>query len=266
MDIYYFSGTGNSLHTARELQARFPGAALIPIMSVLQDETLEIQADVVGLVFPIHAFTVPWTVKRFLEKVNFDSASYIFAVATRLCFDLVFRDMDKLLGRQGKQLSAYFAFETPQNYIPIFNVYPQEECERVETEMQAHLGLIAKVVSDRVNHRPKDPPGWGLVSHLVYPLVTTWYHQVRFPNMEKSFYADHTCSGCGICEKVCLTSKISIEDGQPVWHEDVQCAYCFACLHYCPEKAIQIRGRRTAGKGRYHHPAISVMDIAAQKR
>jgi hypothetical protein len=38
MELYYFSGTGNSLHVARELAARFPGASLVPIMSVLEDK------------------------------------------------------------------------------------------------------------------------------------------------------------------------------------------------------------------------------------
>jgi hypothetical protein len=38
MELYYFSGTGNSLHVARELAARFPGASLVPIIGVLEDK------------------------------------------------------------------------------------------------------------------------------------------------------------------------------------------------------------------------------------
>jgi hypothetical protein len=33
-EIYYFSGTGNSLHVARELQKRLPDAELVPILSL----------------------------------------------------------------------------------------------------------------------------------------------------------------------------------------------------------------------------------------
>jgi flavodoxin len=33
--IYYFSGTGNSLHVARELQQRLPESRLIPIVRLL---------------------------------------------------------------------------------------------------------------------------------------------------------------------------------------------------------------------------------------
>jgi len=35
-EIYYFSGTGNSLHVARELQKRLTGAMLIPVIGALQ--------------------------------------------------------------------------------------------------------------------------------------------------------------------------------------------------------------------------------------
>jgi len=266
MEIYYFSGTGNSLHTARELAARFPEATLIPIMSVLEKDEIKTQADVIGLIFPIHAFTIPWPVQRFLEKANFNSATYIFAVATRICFELVFRNVDKLLEKQGKQLSAYFCFEMPQNYIPVFNVYPPEECARVEKEMQAHLKVNQKNIANREIHRPEDPPVWSTISRLVYPLLTAFFQKVRFPVMEKSYYADRNCSGCGICERVCPTNKIKMENGKPVWEEDTKCAYCFACLHYCPEQAIQIRRRKTASRGRYHHPTITVKDIAEQKR
>ncbi len=265
MEIYTFSGTGNSLHTARELAARFPDASLHPIIGALGEDTIEMHADVVGLVFPVHAFTFPWAVKRFLEKANFDSASYIFAVATRECFARVFSDIDKLLERQNKKLDAYFSFEMPQNYIPVYNVYSQERRNEVEARMLERLDLIEKIVAKGETFRPKDPPGWFLLSQIVFPVLTAYFQNIRFPNMEKSFYADHNCNGCGICEQVCLTNKIRIEDGKPVWQDETKCAYCFACLHYCPEQAIQIRGRRTARRGRYHHPAITVKDIASQK-
>jgi len=59
MEIFTFSGTGNSLHVARELAARLPDTSLIPIMGVVGQEEVKTHADAVGLVFPIHALTVP---------------------------------------------------------------------------------------------------------------------------------------------------------------------------------------------------------------
>ncbi len=265
MEIYYFSGTGNSLHAARELAARFPDASLVPIMAALQKKEIKTRAEVVGLVFPIHAFTIPWPVRAFIEKADFRSASFIFAIATRECFAKVFDDIDKLLKRQGKGLDAGFSFEMPQNYIPIYEVYTQAEIERVEAAMLEGLDFVVQTITELGAHRPKDPAWAFPLSHGVLPLVSTWYHSVQLPKLARSFYTEDRCTGCGVCQEVCLSDKIRLEDGRPVWDETVQCTYCFACLHYCPEAAVQIRRRKTAFRGRYHHPAVRAADIAAQK-
>ncbi|GAH26880.1 unnamed protein product [marine sediment metagenome] len=51
------------------------------------------------------------------------------------------------------------------------------------------------------------------------------------------FYADSKCTGCGICEKVCLSQKIKMINKKPVWQKNVKCYLCYACLNYCPEQS-----------------------------
>lgn len=63
-EIYYFSGTGNSLYVARELQKRIPDSTLVPIAALLnacskvkvgedeRDKKIETTADTIGFVFP----------------------------------------------------------------------------------------------------------------------------------------------------------------------------------------------------------------------
>jgi flavodoxin len=41
VEIYYFSGTGNSLHAAKELQKRIPEAVLVPILGLVNNEIIE---------------------------------------------------------------------------------------------------------------------------------------------------------------------------------------------------------------------------------
>ncbi len=265
IEIYYFSGTGNSLHVARQLARRLPEAELIPIARLGRREAITSTADAVGLVVPIHALGLPWPVKRFLERASFKPGSYKFAVTTRECFQTVFTTMDKLLPR-GERFHACFAFEMPVTYVPVFEVYSEDERARVEREMLGHVDRIATIVSRRAVHRPKDHPGWFVLSHMIYPLVRRWFQLVRFPNMERSFYANDSCTGCGTCAQVCLANKIVMRGGRPAWQPNVRCAYCLACFHYCPSHAIQISGRNTTRRGRYHHPSVSAADIAAQKR
>jgi formate hydrogenlyase subunit 6/NADH:ubiquinone oxidoreductase subunit I len=265
IQIYYLSGTGNSLHVARELERRLPETILVPIISALRDVRIETTAETVGLVFPIHNLTVPIPVERFLQRVDMRSAKYIFAVATRLCSDKVFLNMDKILEKQGKSLDAYFSVEMPCTYIPLFKIPSQDAIAKMETELQKRLDGIQTIVARQQINREKDDLLVFLLGHILYPMITAFMFKVRFPDMARSFYADSRCTGCGLCEKVCLSERIRMKNDQPEWIESVECAYCFACLHYCPVEAIQIRGRKTITKGRYHHPEVKAADIASQK-
>ena len=52
IEIYYFSGTGNSLYVAKELQKRIPETNLIPIVSLLSKDIIKTDGETVGFVFP----------------------------------------------------------------------------------------------------------------------------------------------------------------------------------------------------------------------
>ncbi|MFP4640642.1 MAG: EFR1 family ferrodoxin [Dehalococcoidia bacterium] len=266
IQIYYLSGTGNSLHVARELERRLPETALVPIISVFKNDKIEATAETVGLVFPIHNLTLPILVKRFLQRADMRSARYIFAVTTRLCSDKVFLDIDKILGKQGKSLDAYFSVEMPCTYIPIFTLPSQDAIAKMEAELQKKLDAIQAIVVSKQANREKDSLLVFLLGHILYPLITAFMFKVRFPDMARSFYADSRCNGGGLCEKVCLSGRIKMKDDKPAWIESINCIYCLACLHYCPAEAIQIRGRKTTTKGRYHHPEVKAADIAGQKQ
>ena len=263
--IYYLSGTGNSLHVARELERRLPETTLIPIISVLKDAHIASTAETVGFVFPIHNLSAPIAVMQFLQRVDLGSAKYLFAVATRFCSDKVFLSIDKALEKQRKSLDAYFSVEMPCTYIPLFTLPSQDTVAKMEATLQKRLDEIQTIVINKQIDREKDSPLVFLMGHILYPLITAFMFKVRFPNMARSFYADEKCTGCGLCEKVCLAERIRMKDGRPEWLQSIDCLYCFACLHYCPVEAIQIKGRKTIAKGRYHHTDVKAADIARQK-
>ena len=68
MELYYFSGTGNSLFISRELENRIPEVRLIPVLSVLNNKKIKSESNSVGFIFPIHALSIPWIMKAFLNK------------------------------------------------------------------------------------------------------------------------------------------------------------------------------------------------------
>ena len=57
--IFYFTGTGNSLYVAKELDEE-----IISIPQVIKQERLEFAADSIGIVCPVYGHEMPGMVKR----------------------------------------------------------------------------------------------------------------------------------------------------------------------------------------------------------
>ena len=115
-EIYYFSGTGNSLHVARELQKRIPETNLIPMVSLLNKDVIETNGETVGFVFPIHFSAIPVPVKQFIKKLDLRSAKYVFATATRIGTPhSAFVDIEKMLKKKGRSLDSHFTLNMASN-------------------------------------------------------------------------------------------------------------------------------------------------------
>jgi ferredoxin len=283
-EIYYFSGTGNSLHVAKELQARIPETRLIPIVSLLHGDTVKTGAETVGLVFPQYASSTPKVVNRFIGRLDLATAKYIFAIATRggtTCY--AFGQIDKLLKKKGRRLDAYFVLTMPGGSEPLVEEYAEkiteERIARLESEMLGRLDSIGAIITAHKINRDEDcrgidaPPPAFLKPYM--PIIKLLeLHLIPLGKLAESnfgFYADSKCTGCGLCEQVCLAQKIRMVNGKPMWQKKAECFGCLACLNYCPETAVQVESTwylksRTPENGRYHHPEITAKDIAGQKR
>lgn len=269
-EIYYFSGTGNSLYVARKLQKGIRGTKLIPIVSLLNEENIETCSDTVGFVFPIHLAMAPRPVIEFLWKINLSSADYVFAAATRIgTRHRAFKDLDKILKKKGKSLDTFFNLNMASNDPKFkgFKAATEEEILDIELEVQNKIVQIHNLVINKETVQQKDTE--FTVSIPAFPVLSPF---LPFLNkmFDYDFYVDSKCKGCRICEKVCLSGKIKMIDAKPVWQKDVKCFFCYACLNYCPEKAVQIKSSRffkvyTEENERYSHPYANADDIAGQK-
>jgi MinD superfamily P-loop ATPase len=79
---------------------------------------------------------------------------------------------------------------------------------------------------------------------------------------DKAFIADEKCTSCGTCARVCPVQNIIMENEKPSWKH--HCELCLACLHFCPVAAIQM-GPKTATRGRYKNPSVTIADMKKQR-
>lgn len=265
VSLYYFSGTGNSLHVAKELQKRVPGAELFPIAGMLRGGQIQFRPGAAGLVFPLHAFCAPAVVREFLRKADVRPASYLFAIVTRGGSPgVAFGDIEHVLRKKGRALDANFYADMPNNFFPLHGLDTAEEAAAKEAALGALLETVSAVVAARQTRREKDPELNLLTEKALFPLVGRAF--LPFAGEAVcALHADGGCTGCGLCETICPADKIALQDGRPQWRRDKRCLFCFACVSYCPARAIQIKRSHSAAQGRYHHPAVCAAQIAAQK-
>jgi len=280
-EIFYFSGTGNSLHAARGLAKRLPDSRLVPIARELRGGLACSEAETVGLVFPSFCQTIPIPLFKFLRRADFSSAAYIFALCTRggsssTAFDFI----DEILRKKGKRLNAgmqvTMAWNDPVAPAGLTAQNTPEYLSAMEERLQVILDGFSRAVMAREDYFPPDDefdPAFGLPLDTIERWFTRRFfykiHEFLYPRIMK-YEAGADCKGCGVCEKVCPAGKIGMEDGRPCWNVREKCWACFACVNFCPQQAIQIPSNflvksATAVNGRYHHPGITWKDIAAQR-
>lgn len=278
VEIYYFSGTGNSLHVAREIQKRIPDTVLIPILGSLKEEVAEPRGDIIGLVFPIYLQSTPIPVREFIRKINFKPNQFLFAVTTNCGYpgktDLY---LEKLLKRRGKELDFYDTLKmisnSPKGLQPSFMIdqhwaatITEKNISDLEENIQIKLDIITRAINNREKNTVKNSRNKPnvLLNSMSQLLQLPMQRYVENMKAKIGFYTDSTCTGCGTCEEVCPSNKIKIVQGKPKWRDEARCYYCYACFNFCPQQSILVKNY-THKDGRYKYPGITARDIAEQK-
>ncbi|MBN2379397.1 EFR1 family ferrodoxin [candidate division WOR-3 bacterium] len=295
-EIYYFSGAGNSFAAARDIAAKLKGD-LIAIPSLMNQESIETDADVVGLVFPVYYAEyrgVPLIVWRFIEKLENLSSKYIFAVAVHSGGpDVTIQHLADHISNHGGKLSGGFTFKMDVPY-PVSaklkkaffgkdlgdpSSYPgmAAEQKKVYQDWKLKLAEITSYVSSRGEGTLETlSPAAKALRAIFLPLRRLMfmgrYKQLAgesrkhfyelVPLADRSFRITENCNSCGICAKVCPVANIEITDGGPGWLH--HCENCYACFKWCPENAIS--GKIVEYAIRNHHPGVGVKDFINQRQ
>ena len=258
--IYYFTGTGNSLWAGRKLAENLPDASLRPMAPLVRSGgRVRPEAGRVGIVCPVYYLGLPSLAARFAGMLDTSDTGYLFAAVTMggMGGTAALRQLDRILSRNGKRLDASIPVRMPGNYLVGYSppaTAKQEELFRNAGEALAGFAEAVKA------GRPI-PPGPALLSGLVHALIYPRFI-ASLPESDREFSVSDACTSCNTCVQVCPVENITLEAGRPAWHHRCEC--CLACIHACPVEAIQ-RGRNTAGRARYRHPAVSIPDLKGQQ-
>ncbi len=273
-EIYYFSGTGNSLVVARGIAEQTKGK-LIPIASMVDKKAVMPKADSFGIVFPVYYVDIPVIIRKFAEKLDNIKDKYLFAVCTYGGgAGNSFNSLSRIIRSRRGELSAMFGVHMPQNGF----FKPWEKHQVIFQKSKKKL----KTISRMINLKKKGMPLSGALAQIIlYPIqilsesaFRSWIvkasgisdrpNEELIGRLDKDYSTNDNCSGCGICVQVCPVNNIKMADKKPVWLN--HCETCLACYHWCPMKAIQGGISPYKNQFFYHHPDIKISDIIKQKQ
>ncbi|MGZ7095616.1 MAG: EFR1 family ferrodoxin [Methanobacterium sp.] len=281
-EIYYFSGTGNSLIVARDIAEKIEGN-LISIPSVMDKERITTDADVIGIVFPIYylgTVNIPLVVQRFVMKLDDISTKYIFAVCTYGGGSgSTLTLLDEMIKARGGRLASGFGVQMPQNAFRkpfenktnLYNNWKEKKLpfiyENVKAKNEGRFdtdglftGLVVSIIEKMMKLEVLKP-------FFINPMKSTAKVSKDsnltideiIPLMDKSYQTDENCKCCSTCSKVCPVQNIKMVDDNPVWQH--HCENCLACIKWCPQNAIHGYGELPRG---YHHPDVRISDMLKQ--
>lgn len=259
--IFYFSGTGNSLDAAMQM-AQLTDDKIISIADEMKKgndvyEYAPDEKEAVGFVYPVYAWAPPKMVTDFIDKLSIKNPKGHYTYSISTCGDNIgntIEVLNKTLIRKGFYLDSGFSLIMPNNYIVMWDVDSKEKTAMRLKNAKDELVSISQIINSRESNvfRMVKGPAPFVLTGIINPLFN------KFALGTKDFFAEDSCTGCGLCEEVCPTNNIRLNKGdckagRPIWGSD--CTKCLACIHRCPEKAIQ-HGKATKKRGRYVNPCL----------
>jgi len=250
--IFYFTGTGNSLHAAKTIAAKIGGAAVERILP--RAAAAACDTDVVGIVFPVYFHRPPRAVSEFVKNLSIKKGAYLFTVVTHNDGPgNPHKTIDKIVRKKGASVDGEFNILMPGNSVIVvdFTQGDDERARRLNAVNDA-CDEIARAVLRRAKI---SATGDTLVPALKSAMIRNFMKGYRLPS---KFNVDTAqCNGCATCARVCPEKNISLKS-IPSWGE--HCSYCLACYHLCPRQAINIESY-TKQRIRYRHPQVKTSDL-----
>lgn len=261
--VLYFTGTGNCLYVARQLAGK--EGEILSIPQLMRKKQFEIEADEIGLVYPIYGHMPPNMVREFIKKAQL-KAEYKFAVLTygmRKCNAVEI--WDGISRKAGNVFDYIGTIVMVDNWLPNFDMNEQMKIDKHIPEN------LAKITSDLSNRRRWHEPVTQeeREQHEGFMRLRGLDPEVGYlMKADRSFRVTDDCIHCGICTYVCPRGNYELT-GQGVKMQG-DCEFCFACIQNCPQRAIQFKkkedgtlpdGSEKNPNARYRNENVSLMEL-----
>lgn len=248
--VFYFTGTGNSLYVAKELEKK-----CVSIPQAIHDRKAGYADDRIGIVCPVYEHEMPFMVRDFLKKAVFHTDYFYIVLTYGNIHGGAAELAEQYLTSIGKQADYINTIKMVDNFLPGFDM--EEQIKSLpEKKVEEHLAAIkADILGKKVWKQPvtQEDRDW----HKSFLERSAG---MASSGMRQIYKVTEDCIGCGICMNVCPAGCIHLENQKAI-HGTENCQMCMACIHHCPKNAVQLCMAEKNPNARYHNPNVRLTEI-----
>jgi len=234
IDIYFFSGTGNTYLAAEKIASVLTGGGCkVRLLPIEKSEPSSIDfTKTLGIAFTTACWNTYPFVRKFIKSLPqaFGSEAFIFCTMgdSALKAPAVFGE---ILKEKGYSIIGTAAFRMPNNFLAIQN---QEANLRKISLAMPKIEKFAKELLDG-NAKTQSANFFIKFCFAISSFITGLWEKPFSQKMLKLKVKKELCVKCGLCAKLCPLKNIELAD-YPIFKN--KCQICLRGSSYCPKNAI----------------------------
>jgi Pyruvate/2-oxoacid:ferredoxin oxidoreductase delta subunit len=248
LEIFYFSGTGNSKNVASWMAS---ASALYnlkySIHNIAETDINSLQipdGTVILFVSPVHGFNYPPVMLKFISRFP-KGKNKVILMDTRAGmlignFNLpglsgaTFLLSSLILKLKGYSISGIKSIDLPSNWM---SLHPGLNAHTVKVLHEKNKKRVFDFAETIFSGKKSYIPWYEfLIDLIISPIAIGYYFAGRFM-FAKSFYTSRDCNDCDLCIRNCPVKAIIKIDNRPFW--TFRCESCMRCMSNCPKKSIE---------------------------
>jgi len=250
--IFCYSGTGNCFASAKQLASEL-GMEVVHITDELAKSKSTFGGEVGIVIYPVYAYGMPKTVKRFILNNNFKFGYLAVLTSFGSSAGGAYAEAIKLFKKRKQRVSYTNGTVAVENYVHMFKLPPTERIKELTKIQEENTKLLANDIRKRqTNKRFLFRPESVFVSFVFRKFTSAF---------AKRYKVTDKCTHCKICYRVCPAAAIEpvTADTKPKFIPK-KCDHCQACMQLCPAHAICFAKIQPESR-RYLHSNVKVDEL-----
>jgi len=241
---FCFSQTGNTKKLAEAISGVFSDrghdSEVRPIPKSHPENARE--ADVIGVGTPVHYWTLPLPVDRWLDRLpqGEGKPAYAFTTYGHVYGGNTLYELARALSDKGYRLVGGVQAPAEHNYPTLQRKSPEFGKGTPGRETISRVREYAGTIVEKAEKEDAEVPVGAFHNRrsLLNLLDSLVPMSSKIGSMPDILFERESCVGCGTCTRLCPLSAIQIVGGRAL--RGKECIKCWQCVEHCEGKALKV--------------------------